>query len=171
MGFLILLYPFVEIYLFYQFIQTFSFLDAFFWVLLSGVIGLLVIRLQGQATLIGLQKDLAQGRLPASQILHRALVIVGGIFLMIPGFLSDLIGLLLIVPGPRHLVALYLKYLVAKGLFRGRVFMGGFAQGPRPGRPQGFPPPPFEREVRVERDAEVVDVTPLEVTHTKKQDS
>lgn len=171
MGLLFLLYPFAEIYLFYKFVQAFSFLDALFWVVLTGVIGLLVIRIQGQATLIGIQKDLSQGRLPANQILHRGLVIVGGIFLIIPGFLSDLMGLLLILPGTRHLLALYVKYMIARGLFRGRVFMGGWGQGPRPGGPGGFPPPPFEKEVRVERDAQVVDVTPLEVTHTRKSDS
>jgi hypothetical protein len=54
--------------------------------------------------------------------------------------------------------------LVARGLFRGRVFMGGWGQrgpGPTTGRP----------DRHHERDVDVVDVTPLEVTHTKKPSS
>jgi UPF0716 protein FxsA len=168
MGLLIVLYPFAEIFAFYQFIQAYSFWDALILVIFSGLLGSLIIRLQGQATLGMLQKDLSQGKIPTGQILHRSLVILGGFLLFLPGILSDILGVLCILPGSRHLIAWYLKSLIARGVFRGRVFMSGFGStfgaGFRRGRPSFEP-----EDIRVERDAQVIDVEPVEVTHSKKE--
>lgn len=171
MFLLILIFPFVELFLFYKFIQAYSFLDALFLVFLSGVLGVFIMKLQGKATLQSFQKDLVQGRLPATQILHRGLVVVGGLLLLIPGIASDVMGILCILPGSRHLLVLYLKAMFARGLLRGRVYMNGFGRGPfGPGGPtDGFTAHrPFERQP--ERDAQVVDIEPLEITHQRKDD-
>lgn len=174
MGLLILLYPFAELYAFFKFIDVYSFLDALLAVVFSGAVGSLIMRLQGKATILLFQTEVAQGRLPANRIFHRAVVFLGGLFLFIPGFLSDVMGVLFILPGTRHLVVWYLKSLLKKGVMKGRVFMGGFGmpgdfdfRRQRPGGP--FPRPGQDwNEPRVERDAQVIDVEPIEITHTKK---
>jgi UPF0716 protein FxsA len=193
---LLLLFPFAEIYLFYKFIQAYSFLDAVFLVVLSSILGSLIIRLQGASTFTLMQRDLAQGKLPANQLLHRSFVILGGILLFIPGILSDVMAIFCILPGTRHLMVWYFKRMIARGAFKGRVFMGGLGglggfggMGGGPGMggmggrsagggrfggfsrggPAGWDSSSRSDEPRVERDAEVVDIEPLEVTHTKKK--
>jgi UPF0716 protein FxsA len=166
MLFLFLLFPFVELYVFYKFIQVYSFVDALFLIFLSGLLGVLIMKMQGRATLQLFQRDIVQGQLPANQILHRALVVVGGLLLFVPGIVSDFLGLLCILPGSRHLLVLYLKAMFAKGLLRGKVFVNGF----------GRPPPGFGgfqrpmRQSSSERDAEVVDIEPIEITHQRKDE-
>jgi UPF0716 protein FxsA len=139
-------------------------MDAVLFVVLSSFAGALIIRLLGTVTLTSLQKDLTGGQLPANQLLHRALVLIGGFFLFVPGILSDIFGILLILPGTRHLLAYYVKQSVKRGLFKGRVFMGGFGKTGGFSRPGPQTHPQWEPAHR-ERDAEVVDIEPLEITH------
>ncbi len=175
MGLLILLYPFAELYVLVKFIQAFSFWDAFLYALVSAGVGIVVLRLLGPATMSLLKNEMARGQVPAGKILHRGLVMVGAILLIVPGLISDVMGALLILPGTRHLAALYLARLFKKGLFNGRVFVGGLGGFGNPGGfrppPGGFPPggfPPGWEEPREERDAQVIDVEPLEITHKPK---
>ena len=164
---LFLIFPFAEIYLFYKFIQAYSFLDAIVSVILSGILGVFIMKLQGKATLQSFQQDIVMGKLPTTQILHRSLVVVGGLLLLVPGFLSDIFGILCILPGSRHLLVWYLKSMFAKGLLKGRVFVSGF------GRPSGSGGGATgftytKSQHREERDAQVVDIEPLEITHERK---
>lgn len=177
MALLFILFPLLEVYVFFSFASAYSFLDAFLAIFLSGVIGSLIMRLQGKAALALFQTELLQGRIPGSKVLHRAVVFLGGLLLFMPGFISDFAGALFILPGTRHLVVLYIKSLLKKGILRGRVFMGGFGlpgdggpftrqrQGPFPGRSD-----PRQEEPRVERDAQVIDIEPLEIIHSPKKD-
>lgn len=168
MPLLILIFPFAELYAFYKFIEAYSFVDALFFVIISALAGILVFRVLGKSTLSLMQRDLNQGRLPTAQILHRSIMIVGGILLIIPGFISSFAGFLCILPGTRHLIALYFKRLMKRGAFQSRVFMGGFGKPGGFGAGGGFGGGPYSgrwEETRVERDAEVVDIEPLEITH------
>jgi UPF0716 protein FxsA len=181
MGLLVLIYPFAEIYAFYRFIEAYSFFDAVFFVILSSAAGAMIVRLLGPSTLSLAQGELSKGRVPANKILHRALALIGGFLLFFPGIISDIIGVLFILPGSRHLIAFYIKHLIRKGIFKGKVFMsgmgtpGGFGRTGGFGRSggfngdfgsQGFPRGPQGwEEPRTERDAQVVDIEPLEISH------
>ncbi|MGQ4877184.1 FxsA family protein [Billgrantia sp. LNSP4103-1] len=74
-------------------------------VLATGFIGLHLIRREGTATLARAQQRLAQGELPSDELLTGAALIFGGALLLAPGFLSDALGLLCIVPTARRWVA------------------------------------------------------------------
>lgn len=69
-----------------------------------GAIGLLLTRSQGLRTLRAIQADLAVGRIPAPRLLDQALIMAGGVLLILPGLLSDLAGLALVLPPSRTLV-------------------------------------------------------------------
>lgn len=74
-------------------------------VLATGFIGLYLIRKQGTATLARARQRMAQGELPSSELLTGAALIFGGALLLAPGFLSDALGLLCVLPGARRLLA------------------------------------------------------------------
>lgn len=67
-------------------------------IILSGLVGAALLRVQGLGVLRQVQKDSQLGRVPGETIGHGAMMVVGAILLIVPGFLSDIIGLLLFIP-------------------------------------------------------------------------
>jgi len=91
-------------------------------VCLTAAIGVVLIKAQGRATMLKAQQDMAKGSPPAESILDALCLILGGAMLLTPGFVTDSLGFVLLVPALRH--ALFHK-LVAK-LMKGGVFTAGF---------------------------------------------
>ena len=70
----------------------------------TGFVGAWLARWQGTRTLLAAQEALTSGRFPADPILDGACILAGGILLLTPGLLTDLMGLVLLVPPSRGLV-------------------------------------------------------------------
>lgn len=70
-------------------------------VVLSGVAGILLIRIQGFGVLARLRRSGQEGRAPGKELLDAAMIMIAGILLLIPGFLTDIIGLALFLPPVR----------------------------------------------------------------------
>ena len=66
--------------------------------ILSSLFGLFMIRARGWYILLNLQKQLFQGEIPTRALLKSGIWIVAGILFFIPGFLTDLIALFLLIP-------------------------------------------------------------------------
>ena len=104
----IILIPAVEIYLF---IKIGGFIGAFNTILLifiTAFIGIYYARAEGLNTLNEGIKKIIKEQLPIYELLSGALIAIGAIFLIIPGFATDLIGFLIIFPPTRKL--LFKKY-------------------------------------------------------------
>jgi len=99
------------------------------WVLLSAVLGVWVMRRQGAAAMADLQRAAAEFRDPGQPIAHGALIMLGGGLLLLPGFLTDALGILLLIPPVRGLLLRTLGRRV-------RVASSGFGTG-RHGTPRG----------------------------------
>jgi UPF0716 protein FxsA len=80
----------------------------------DSVIGALLLRSQGRAAWRRFNEALAEGRMPHREVQDGALVIFGGAFLITPGFITDVIGLLMLLPPTRPLV----RRLVMRALTR-----------------------------------------------------
>ncbi|AXN32202.1 FxsA family protein [Vibrio coralliilyticus] len=103
-------------------------------VLLTAFVGASLVRSQGLQTLMSVQNRLQQGELPAQQILEGVMLAVSGVLLLTPGFMTDALGMLVLLPAPRAAMA---KYLMSKmtvqsvgGGFQGGFGSGNFQQGP-----------------------------------------
>ncbi|MGF1726365.1 FxsA family protein [Photobacterium nomapromontoriensis] len=129
--FLFIVVPIVEIALF---IQVGGFLGL--WptvglVLVTAVVGASLVRSQGIATLMSVQNRLQQGELPAQQIVEGVMLAVAGVLLLTPGFMTDAMGMLILLPAPRAMLAKQLMRRVkVQGMASGSGFSGGFGQGP-----------------------------------------
>ncbi|GAM10191.1 hypothetical protein OR1_02479 [Geobacter sp. OR-1] len=88
--------------------------------------GAWLVRHQGFAILSRIQGELASGRLPAAEMLDGFLVLVGGILLLTPGFITDILGIFFIVPIGRHFLKQYLRRWLEKRLSRGGVVIRRF---------------------------------------------
>jgi UPF0716 protein FxsA len=83
--------------------------------------GAWLVRHQGFAIISRIQGELAAGRIPAAEMLDGLLVLVGGILLLTPGFITDFLGLFFIIPAGRFLLKQYLRRWLESRLSRGGV--------------------------------------------------
>ncbi|MFP8955395.1 FxsA family protein [Natrialbaceae archaeon A-CW3] len=103
-------------------------------VVLTGLIGMLLVRAEGRRTLRKTQQSLARGEPPTNQLLDGGLLIAAGAFLLTPGLVTDAIGLLLVVPPTRIPIRMALKRFIivpyldkqTDGLASGVVWTSGF---------------------------------------------
>ncbi len=88
-------------------------------ILLTGVLGASLVRRQGLGVLHTVKRQLAEGVFPGREIAHGAIVLAGGILLLTPGFLTDLVGFALMVPALREQVRLGgMRFLRRRASFR-----------------------------------------------------
>jgi len=98
-------------------------------VLASAVSGAILLRIQGLGALKRLQQAAQAGTDPGRQLVHGLMIVIAGFLLVLPGFISDAIGLLLFIPAVRDLAWGLIKSRVSV-VSRGRG--GGFGFDPRP---------------------------------------
>jgi UPF0716 protein FxsA len=98
---LIIIVPAAEIGVLLASGQIIGFWPTVALIILSGVLGSYLAKKQGLATFYQLQRQLQTGQLPGDALLDGVCILVGGTFLLTPGFLSDLLGLLLLLPVTR----------------------------------------------------------------------
>ncbi|MDZ7731381.1 MAG: FxsA family protein [Natrialbaceae archaeon] len=96
-------------------------------VVLTGLVGLLLVRAEGRRTLRKIQRSLQQGDPPTDQLLDAGLLIAAGAFLLTPGLVTDLIGFLIVIPVTRYPIRVLLKRYVLVPYVDDRT--GGFASG------------------------------------------
>ncbi|WP_435119522.1 FxsA family protein [Halolamina sp. C58] len=106
-------------------------------VVLTGLIGMLLVRAEGRHTLARIQQKAARGEAPTDELLDGALLIAAGAFLLTPGVVTDALGFLLTIPPTRYPIRTLLKkYVVVPkldertgGFVTGGVWTGGFPNG------------------------------------------
>ena len=112
----LLLAPFLEIAGFVWLGPYLGVSGTLAFVILSALLGLVLLRHQGVATLMRLRQDLEAGTTPVPAALDGAARIVAALLLIVPGFFSTGLGLLLLVPPLRALIVGYLSRQVAAGV-------------------------------------------------------
>lgn len=176
---LFLLFPFIEIFLFYQAIVNWGLLNTIALVILSFAAGLFISMWVGRSVLMTIQLELARGRMPVRKVLNKAVLLLAALLLMIPGIGTDIVAILLIVPGLRHVLVIAIEAKLKLALARGsvRVFnsFGSFGKTGftyRQESQQVYPEQDFpESQMREVREAQVIDVTPLiEEKRNRKED-
>jgi UPF0716 protein FxsA len=96
--------PIIEIALFIQVGGAIGLLPTLLIVVLTALAGTALMRHQGMQALAGLQNQLASGGDPTGPIAHGAMILIAGMLLLTPGFFTDSLGLLLLVPAVRDRV-------------------------------------------------------------------
>lgn len=114
------LIPVIELYLLIKVGSLIGAMETIALIIAMGVFGAALARAQGVQILLDLRKTLQAGKNPSQKIIEGLLVFVGGIALLTPGFLSDLLGLSLLLPFTRKFYLGYLQNYFEKQLQRGR---------------------------------------------------
>ena len=101
--------PIIEIYLLIEIGSMFGALTAVTLVILTGFLGAFLARMQGLQTLSRIQESLREGRMPSGELLDALLIVIAGLVLLTPGFLTDSAGFLLLIPATRNSIKYWLR--------------------------------------------------------------
>jgi UPF0716 protein FxsA len=142
--------PLAELYVIIQVGNTIGLVPTLVLLLADAVLGSMLLRHQGRAAWIRFNRALAENRLPHKEVFDGVLIIFGGALLITPGFITDIFGLILLLPPTRAIVR-----AVSSRMVRRRMAMGGGAtiwtlgrtqrpprQRPAPGSGPGAGAPP-----------------------------
>jgi UPF0716 protein FxsA len=101
----VLIIPFVEIYVLLQVGGIIGAFPTIFLVVFTAALGAWLLRQQGFATWQRFQANLAQGVVPAYEMIEGPILLVGGALLLTPGFFTDLVGFACLIPALRRRIA------------------------------------------------------------------
>ena len=112
--------PLIELYVLVQTGEALGLVPTLLLMLVMSLLGGYLLRREGMKTWRALRTALQAGRLPAKEVADGALVILGGALLLTPGFVTDAVGLLCILPPSRAVLRRMLT-----GVFARRLGLGG----------------------------------------------
>ena len=111
--------PIAELYVIIKVGEAIGLIPTLVLLLLDAVLGSMLLRHQGRAAWVRFNRALAEGRLPHKEVFDGVLIIFGGALLITPGFITDIVGLFLLLPPTRSVI----RGVVARRLGR-RVATG-----------------------------------------------
>nr|CRH07909.1 FxsA cytoplasmic membrane protein [Candidatus Magnetococcus massalia] len=103
---------------------------TFFSIIASAVVGIAIVRHEGIKTLFNMQNKMAHGETPTAHLVDGLLLLLAGVLLLLPGFISDTIGLLLALPLSR----VPLRFILMQSFMALVLAKAGQAAGSRAGR-------------------------------------
>ncbi|WP_439330876.1 FxsA family protein [Neobacillus piezotolerans] len=118
---LIILVPAAEIGILLWSGKTIGVLPTVFMILFTGVMGTYLAKSQGLKVIRQAQQQMAYGQMPGEAILDGICVLAGGILLLTPGFVTDLAGLLLLIPATRKFFKYWLAAIIRRWMNKGTI--------------------------------------------------
>jgi len=118
---LFILVPLVELALL---VYLGTFIGPWYTILIvvaTGILGAVLAKRQGTAILNRIRSSLEQGIMPSDDLFAGALVLVGGLVLLTPGIITDILGFALLIPRTRRSIAGLLRRAIQRRLERGEV--------------------------------------------------
>lgn len=129
-------------------------------VILSAMLGFFLLRVQGIGLLQRIRTETAAGRVPDREMVHGAMLVLAAILLIVPGFVSSTIGILLFIP--------FIRDFMWEKFMRGRMvvttstrYSDGYGQHPSPGQNPRQDP----------RQNHVIDLAPEDYTTKPNENS
>ncbi len=119
---LFIIMPLVELAILIQVGKWIGAWETIGLVVITGILGAVLAQMEGLRIWGALQAELMQGKMPTNRLIDGVMILVGGILLLTPGIITDILGFTLILPFTRPF---YRNWLKKK--FEGRVKSVGFA--------------------------------------------
>lgn len=101
--------------------KTFGLLTTIAMIIISGVGGAYLAKYQGVLTVRKVQEQVNRGFMPGEEMVNGLCILLGGVLLIFPGFITDLIGLLLLLPLTRNLIKPIIKKVLYKKAERNTI--------------------------------------------------
>ena len=119
---LLLIIPILEIYVLVKAIEAFGFIETIILFLITAIVGVYLTISQGKLTVKSINNSLSQRKVPGDDLLSGLCILIGGFMLLIPGLLTDIIGITMVLPLTRkfykELIKIKLENMIKKGYTR-----------------------------------------------------
>jgi len=115
------LVPAIELYLIIKVGSVIGALNTIFIIIFTGILGAYYARQQGFKVVSNIQWKMQQGSVPGDDLVNGAMLLVGGAFLITPGFITDFAGFSLIFPPTREAIKVGVKRYLEKKVRQGEV--------------------------------------------------
>ncbi|MFH1877662.1 MAG: FxsA family protein [Candidatus Omnitrophota bacterium] len=123
-GYLILLFtlvPFLELYILIKLGQVIGAGYTLLIVIFTGLAGAYLAKHQGLITLKKIQEDINNGKVPAGQLIDGFIILCGGILLLTPGIITDILGLMGLIPFTRDVFKKWVMRKIQEKISNGQV--------------------------------------------------
>ncbi|SHI18501.1 FxsA family protein [Sporanaerobacter acetigenes] len=111
--------PIIDLYILIKASQNMGFWTTVMLIIATGIAGYYLARSEGKVVISSINRELSQGRIPGDDLLTGLSIIIGGIFLIVPGIVTDIIGITMILPGTREIYKNYIKKRLEDKIRRG----------------------------------------------------
>jgi UPF0716 protein FxsA len=136
-----ILVPIAELYVIIQIGGAIGIIPTLFLLVLDSILGTILLRSQGRSAWVAFNRALSENRVPAKEIIDGVLIIFGGALLLTPGFLTDIVGLVLLIPPTRAIVRAFARrFVIGRFAMGPRAAMWGYGQARDRARRPGPPP-------------------------------
>ena len=115
------LVPALELYFIIKVGQAIGAFNTLLIIIFTGILGAFYARQQGVRVMTNIHWEMSEGRLPGDELINGAMLLVGGAFLITPGFLTDITGFALIFPLTRDIIKGSVTEFMRKRIERGDV--------------------------------------------------
>lgn len=113
--FIFIILPVAEMFLLIEIGKAIGTIEVIGLTIATGIAGAALAKSQGLSVLRKMQGEMAEGKMPAVNLIDGVMILIGGILLLTPGVLTDAFGLLLLVPWTRVLMKrLLIKWMIYK---------------------------------------------------------
>ncbi len=106
---LFVLVPIVELYVLLEIGRVIGITLTIAIVIFTGIVGAYLVKNQGFNLLFSIKNQMSDGIIPTDSLIEGLLVLIGGIFLITPGLITDIVGFLLVIPQSRLFIFKYVK--------------------------------------------------------------
>ncbi|MCO4753056.1 MAG: FxsA family protein [Bacteriovoracaceae bacterium] len=111
--------PALELYLLFTVGAQIGALNTILIIIATGIVGASLAKSQGLELLFKIQDQLNRGEMPTGQLLQGFLVMGGGLLLLTPGFVTDILGFSMVLPGTRTILAAIIRKTFFKAMQNG----------------------------------------------------
>jgi len=123
---LFVIIPVTELYILIEVGKRIGSLTTISIIIFTGILGAYLVKNQGFMILKKIQNDLNDGIMPGDSLIQGAIILAGGILLLTPGFVTDTVGFIFLIPVSRNVIKKYLlKWLKGK-IEKGNVYYKEF---------------------------------------------
>jgi UPF0716 protein FxsA len=113
------LIPVLELYILIKVGGIIGALNTVLIILITATAGAVLTKQQGASTISRIKISLSEGRMPAKEMFDALFILLGGFTLLTPGFLTDIIGLTMLIPFTRNFYINLGKKIITEKIFKG----------------------------------------------------
>ena len=123
---LFVIVPVTELYILIEVGKRIGSLTTISIIIFTGILGAYLVKNQGFMILRKIQHDLNEEIMPGDSLIQGAIILAGGILLLTPGFVTDILGFIFLTPASRNIVKKYLLKWLKEKIKEGNIYYKEF---------------------------------------------